>query len=534
VAAGVISGWTTPAGDLVLRARNEGIWGNTLAATLTNTATPVRTDATALTRIDLAPGAEVPAGALLSLTMPDGSQVFRFAAQIVETGKTNLPGKVRSAVFDAAVAAAPVKVEAWEGVLTVDDGAGRSEVHKNLGLDASHPRWMATVLCYESELVYPDPTWIAASITPKSSAAGKPFSGGSDAYEDIVPSDFFDPLWTPGDDTPGVGVQCLALLDDLSIVVAPDLYSPEPLVAVEKIADPISLAGPDFERCVQVPSPPPQVTATPDLAGLRLDPRIPSDLAMIEDLQAQLITFAGQVRSFIVLLDVPPGLNQQQILKWRGPYDSAWAAVYHPWLKVARKDDLRDALIRIPPSAVAAGIIARTEAAFGVPFGPANALAYEVVDVADAVSSSRHDELHPQGINVYLGERDGVRLTAARTLSRDPQWRQLSVRRLITMICRTLFRQMQWAVFEPNNAALRAQVRQLVNVFLRRLFRAGAFKGAREEEAFFVSCDETLNPQRVTDAGQLIAHIGVAPAEPLEFIVVQLTRSGDGTLTLEA
>jgi len=186
----------------------------------------------------------------------------------------------------------------------------------------------------------------------------------------------------------------------------------------------------------------------------------------------------------------------------------------------------------VPPSAIAAGIVARQERAFGVPHGPANVLAAEVVDVDDAVSPARHDELHQQGLNVYLRERDGVRLSAARTLSRDPSYRQLSVRRLMTLIRRTLERQMRWAVFEPNNESLRAEVVRQLDSYLRRLYRAGAFRGATEKEAFFVRCDETLNTPYVVDSGQLLAEIGVAPAEPLEFILLQLARDGDGTLLM--
>src|SRR5439155_805305 len=85
----------------------------------------------------------------------------------------------------------------------------------------------------------------------------------------------------------------------------------------------------------------------------------------------------------------------------------------------------------------------------------------------------------PQGVNVYLHERDGIRLTAARTLSRDPAWRQLSVRRLVTMLHRALEQQMQWAVFEPNTPSLRADIRHLLENFLRRLARANAFAGRR-------------------------------------------------------
>jgi uncharacterized protein len=469
----------------------------------------------------------------LRLTLEDGSTELRFVTRIFREGREGAGGFVHRAILSGSVASLPAGAEVVHGVLSLSDGAGQTETHEGLGLSSLHPRWIATTLCYESNLVYPDHSWAESEVLPDQSAAAAAFAGGTDLYEKITPEDFFDAGWTLGDSTPGAGVHALAQLADLSLLVAPDLYSPEPLAAHQSITDPVSLAGPSFERCVTLVAPPEPEPAPPDLEGLRLDPQIPEDLAEITRLQLKLQEFAGQMRSFAVLLDVPRGLKQRQILDWRSKFHSAYTAAYHPWLSAARRDDSRDALIRIPPSAVAAGIVARKENLFGVAHGPANELAAEIVTVDDAVSAQRHDELHPHGINVYLRERDGIRLTAARTLSRDPAYRQLSVRRLVTMIKRTLEQQTQWLVFEPNNAALRAEVRKLLEGFLRKLFRAGAFRGATEEESFFVKCDAELHPQRVLDAGQLIALVGVAPAEPLEFIVLRLSRDGDGTLAVE-
>jgi phage tail sheath protein FI len=162
-----------------------------------------------------------------------------------------------------------------------------------------------------------------------------------------------------------------------------------------------------------------------------------------------------------------------------------------------------------------------------------NELAALVVDVADDVSPARHAALHPLGINVFVRDRDGVRLTAARTLSKDPAYRQLSVRRLMTLLARTLERELQWVVFEPANEGLRAQLRALLRAFLRRLYAGNAFAGATEGEAFFVRCDDTVMTRDDVDNGRLIAEIGVAPAEPLEFLVLRLARDGDGTLRVE-
>jgi hypothetical protein len=271
-----------------------------------------------------------------------------------------------------------------------------------------------------------------------------------------------------------------------------------------------------------------------ELAGLALDPGLPGDLDTIVGLQERLVAFAEAVRGFAVLLDVPPGLRHRQVLTWRTRLSSMWAAAYHPWIRVARLDDGRDALVRVNPSSIAAGIIARQETAFGVPHGPANVLAVHAVDVDERIPPGRHDELHQVSINVFLRERDGVLLTAGRTLSRDPSWRQLSVRRLVTMVERALDRQMQWTVFEPNGRRLRAQVSDLLRTFLRSLWRANAFAGATEDEAFFVRCDDALNPPSWTDRGRLLVEVGLAPAEPLEFIVLRLTRDGDRLLVAEA
>jgi hypothetical protein len=521
-----------------LLARDEGSWGNRLRAALDFAVRPLvfNPDQTTLDTLVMGGERRLTAGALLRLTLETGERVLRFVVDLTRQGHPSSAKVIWTAKLDRP---APDKIEfaeIVEGVLLIDDRDGRSERHEGLGFSSDHPRWAATVLCYESQLVYPDASWVSGEITPSDPSLlpgpwSALFEGGEDRYDEITPEDFFSD-WTPGDEEPGDGVYALAQLSDLSLVVAPDLYSPGPLVSPEDILDPVSLAGPDFDRCFDLPSRPTQAAQQFDLEGLRLDPKLPSDRAKIIELQQRLVDFAGLARSFIALLDVPPGLNQRQILNWRANFDSAFAAAYHPWLQVSRSDDLRDAIILAPPSAVAAGIIARQEIAFGVPHGPANVLAAEVIGVDDQVSPARHDELHPEGVNVYLRDRDGVRLTAARTLSRDPAYRQLSVRRLITMIMRALDQQMQWMVFEPHDSALRAELRLALRSYLRRLFSLGAFRGATEEQAFFVRCDETNNPPYVADAGRLIAEIGVAPSEPLEFILLRLAREGDGALIL--
>lgn len=537
IARGALAGITLADGRAVaLRARNEGSWGAGLSAELSLSTRPFTFDVARARLTDLAlPGkTDVPQGALLRLALADGTKALRFLADISAEWHRDTGARVFRATFDEAVTSRPVSAELVEGRLDVADGDGRRETLDRLGLSSDHPRWLARALVEESELLYPDDdpvrAWLDVDIAVPLALghfAATPFLGGDDRYADLVPSDFFDD-WVPSDECPGEGVASLAELDDLALLCVPDLYSPGPLPELELVGEPVSLAGPAFAPCVALPPPPAQAAQPAGLDGLRLDPA--ADLEVIVALQQGIVTFAEQLASFIVLLDVPPGLHQRQILTWRARFASAYAAAYHPWLDVARSDDQRDALVRVNPSAVAAGLIALSEAAYGVPYGPANLLAQGVVDLEDRVSPRRHDELHPVGVNVYIAERDGMRLTAARTLSLDPSYRQLSVRRLVTMLKRVLDRQMQWMVFESNGPSLWADVTHMLRAYLRQLFHANAFRGASEAEAFFVQCDGELNTQRTRDAGQLLARVGVAPAEPLEFIVLQISRAGDGTL----
>jgi Bacteriophage tail sheath protein len=524
---------------LVLRARNEGSWGSTLSAACSFAASPLLFTAASATQLVLPAAAAPVPGTLLRLRLAGGTAVLRIVvgADVYSDPVTRTQQATVRLSYTAG--GTPVSAETVTASLELDDGSGRHENYAGLALGAVHPQRIAAVLCSSSELVYADAAWANADLVPVDASlpalvtAPGAFGQVVDAYGDIVPDDFFDAHWLPGDEGPASGVHALVGIAEVSSVVTPDLYEPAPLPDIDAILDPLDLAGPDFEPCVEPVGGPPQEVQPPELEGLLLDPNDPAELAQIVGYQQRLVELADQLASFIVLLDVPPGLDQRRIVTWRASFGSMFCAAYHPWLDVAQSTDRRTATVRLNPSAYGAGIIAQREWLFGVPFGPSNELAVGAVDVADDVSPARHDELHPLGINVFLRRRDGIELAAARTLSRDPTYRQLSVRRLVTMLERTLSQELQWVVFEPNNASLQADLRHLLRTYLRRLYRANAFAGATEDEAFFVRCDATLNTQAVLDAGQLIAQIGIAPAEPLEFLVVQLTHAGDGTLVAE-
>jgi hypothetical protein len=548
-ALGKLAGLSAIGGrEIWLSARNEGEWGNALHASLSFTARPVALapDDIFTDRIRLPDGFDIEAGSVLRLTLGYGAKAIRRVRLLGEDRNKTAAVRVMWAYFDAPTANAALSVELVEGLLTVDDGVNPTETLDRIGLSSNHSRWLAAVLVNESALLYPadhpslpdgNPlaSWLEADLSVEVSLNGYGttiFTGGVDRYAEIVPADFFDDTWVPGNECPGNGVHSLVELDDLSLVAVPDLYSPGPLMPVSSIIDPVGFAGAEFAECVPAPAIPIQAEQPEDISGLRLDPI--QDLDAICALQRRLTDLADQLESFVVLLDVPPGLSQRRMLHWRGKFASAYCAAYHPWLNMAPQGAPRNRLIAVNPSAIAAGIIAQREIRFGVMFGPANEIADGAVSVLDSLSAARHDELHQHAINVFLPERDGIRLTAGRTLALDQIWRQLNVRRLVTMIRRVLERQMQWAVFEPNNRQLRDGIALALEAYLRQLYRANAFTGDSESQAFFVKCDDELNPPAWADQGRLLAHVGIAPAEPMEFIVLGIVHSADSILTVEA
>lgn len=550
VAGMTLSNVSSVSGTARLEAKSEGAWGNSLHCVLGFIVRPVEFQAALSTpsQLVMQDRQQIHIGTLLRLRHDDFDEL-RFVTRITQNGSINSPrSDWELSIEGPALPNTPTKIDIVNGdCLILDVGTGRRERFVDVGLSATHPRAIANVLYRESALVNPHESFIDADLKPLNPDElpldpatavvdeSSRFTDGEDRYEDIVPEDFFDPRWVAGDPDAGSGVHALMHLPDLSMLVTPDLYVPESLDLQPPPDIPEPLSGAEFGPCVR----PVQTTTTfapqvAELSGLMLDPRIPAELDRIVGLQKRLVDLAEWKHEFVVMLDVPPGLHHRQQLEWRSVFSSAYAAAYLPWLNISTLDDRRDALVLLNPAAVAAGVVARQEHQYGVFHGPANVVAQAVVSVDQLISRTQHDQIHPLGLNLFRQERDGVWITAARTLSRDSRLRQLSVLRLMVMLRRALRRQMQWVVFESNTPSLWSDLRFKIEAYLRQLYIAGAFVGASEEQAFFVRCDSELNDRRTIDAGRLIVEIGVAPAEPLEFIVVRITRDADGTLSVES
>jgi phage tail sheath protein FI len=82
-------------------------------------------------------------------------------------------------------------------------------------------------------------------------------------------------------------------------------------------------------------------------------------------------------------------------------------------------------------------------------------------------------------------------------------------------------------VFEPNGVLTRARATMSATMFLLGLHEAGMLAGATPEASFTVECDSGNNPADLTDLGELLLEVGVAPVVPFEFIVVRVGKVSD-------
>jgi phage tail sheath protein FI len=269
--------------------------------------------------------------------------------------------------------------------------------------------------------------------------------------------------------------------------------------------------------------PPPAVTATFYLSPVTLPPALSLD--DVYDVQDAMVRQGEQGLYRVALLDPPWSmLGIDEIQTWRARFDSSYAVLYYPWLQVDARvgSDLR----AVPPSGHVAGVIARTDLSQGVERAPANYVLDGVKGLTEDLGDALQGVLNPLGINCLRALRGrGIRVYGARTLSTDPEWRYVNVRRLVSMIEASVEQASQWAVFEPNNFVTREALGFGLSSFLDVLWRRGALAGASPEQAYEVRCDDVNNPSASVAAGALLAEIAVAPAIPFEFIRFRLGRT---------
>lgn len=254
-------------------------------------------------------------------------------------------------------------------------------------------------------------------------------------------------------------------------------------------------------------------------------------LSSLDEIQAAadaLIAHAESSRYRIAVVDGPQNSSLTQIREFRGRFDSKYAALYHPWIEILdplypNVPGVPPRKLLLPPSGFVTGIYARSDIERGVHKAPANEIVRGLTKFEIDINKARQDVLNPEGVNcLRFFEGRGSRVWGARTMSSDPEWKYVNVRRLFIYMEHSIDKATQWAVFEPNNDRLWVNIRRSVEDFLYVMWRDGALLGAKPEQAYFVRCDRTTMTQNDLDNGRMICLVGVAPTRPAEFVIFRV------------
>jgi phage tail sheath protein FI len=258
----------------------------------------------------------------------------------------------------------------------------------------------------------------------------------------------------------------------------------------------------------------------------------------ILDAQCALVAHCERMGDRMAILDPIPGLTPQEMndITMSTPYncDHGQGTIYYPWIKIA-DPTRRGRQMLVPPSGHVAGVWTRVGVERGVHKAPANEALMGAVGLEVDVTKGEQELLNPNGINcIRAFPGTGIRVWGARTLATigNPSWKYVNVRRLFNYLERSMERNLQWVVFEPNDHDLWGRVRRTISAFLFTEWKEGKLFGLVPAEAFYVKCDEETNPQEMIDLGRLYVEVGVNPVKPAEFVIIRIGQwSSGGSLT---
>jgi phage tail sheath protein FI len=525
---------------LEVSAASAGTWSDAVAVRVVrmvaaNTNSVPRGTPDAAGSLTVTNALAIPAGATVELGQPGVAGTVRRLVTATDpatrryTFDAPLPGPYSLA--DAASGARPITVAHLAFGLSVFVNGRLTEVFSNLTMPAADESPLnissqfIRISRIPSATAYPLPDPQAATLVD--GALG--LAGGRDGIAMLTPVDI------TGDPTEPVrrGIRVFEFIDEPASLLIPDIMLP-PIPAVETtplpkpVPDPCLLEPPSDP--VAGPPPPEPIEGTPafGLAGIA---RVHA--AMVAHCEAR--TDRVAILDPPLFADRPDPLDPEAIIAWRQRFDTSYGAFYYPWIAVwdpigGGPNPLRS----IPPSGHVAGLWAQSELQFGVQKAPANIAALWAQSLTEDVGRELQAILNPLGINCFRRfDGRGLRLYGARTLSSNPNWRYVSVRRLMIQLRKSLARALAWSAFEPNGPRLQRTLLMAIASFLETMWERRALSGNDAAEAFYVRLNPGGDAAALAAEGKPVIEIGVAPVIPAEFVVLRIGRTEDGLAIAE-
>ncbi len=251
-------------------------------------------------------------------------------------------------------------------------------------------------------------------------------------------------------------------------------------------------------------------------------PAAAADATGHQAIVAEMQKHCRKMRYRVGIVDAREGMALSEIRAFRANFDDSRLALYYPWVVIADPTGQRDS-IAVPPAGFIAGVYANTDIQRGVHKAPANEPVVGALRFAQDINRFQQELLNPDGINCLRSfPGRGHRVWGGRTLSSDPEWKYVNVRRYFLYLERSIEKSTQWIVFEPNGERLWANVRTTVEDFLYSEWFNGRLLGPTPKVAYFVRCDRSTMTQNDLDNGRLVCEIGVAPLRPAEFVIFRI------------
>jgi hypothetical protein len=325
-------------------------------------------------------------------------------------------------------------------------------------------------------------------------------------------------------DANGDSVSALVTFERKAAAAPGELPAPASQALTQGADDPAPLDSSDFQG-----DPAGQRVQPQGLAALETDPYREVSLVYApnaaNDVAKEIIAHCEKLHFRFAVIDGPKVVSDLNSLDPRtNIQDTTYAAFYFPWIVIP--DPETGAMISVPPGGHTLGVYARTDNERGVFKAPANEVPQGVLRLTADITDNDQGNLNPRGVNaIRTFPGRGIRIWGARTMSSDSLWKYVSVRRLFIFLERSIYEGTQWVVFEPNDPRLWARVSDTIRLFLRGQWRIGALFGRTEEQAYFVTCDESTMTQDDILNGRLVCEIGIAPVRPAEFVVFRIFQN---------
>jgi phage tail sheath protein FI len=152
-----------------------------------------------------------------------------------------------------------------------------------------------------------------------------------------------------------------------------------------------------------------------------------------------------------------------------------------------------------------------------------------MIDLREDYDDDEQAMLNPEGVDLLrCMPALGFSVWGGRTLDRTTPF--VAHRRMLHRLVRAIRDAAEPLVFETNGPALWFMFTRAITTVLLGFWRAGALAGDRPEQAFEVQCDDTTNPPEEIDNGRCLCLIAIAPAVPMEFILLRVALGRDGSL----